>query len=304
MSEDNKQAMSALRAEVESLKEELRAVRRALMAAEKLRHASVAASGQNADRVNEEQQQEMLLASGIAHEFNNILGAADGHAEWGLDSGKLEDMKEALEVVRMACARSLQITRGLQGIQGPQEEEVGLFSLAELMKSLKRDTKPLIEKAGATLFVDVEDGEIYGNSGRLYEVCLNLLKNSVEAFSEQKAASAAELRLLGRSSDAGYTLLFLDNGPGIPSVMATQIFAPFFTTKGQMAHVHSSEGQNQGQGSGLGLYLCRKIVNEMGGRLEVLSKDVGKMEWESLEGKALESELKVGAVFKLQLPRV
>lgn len=302
MSKNDKKTVSVLQAEVDSLNEELRSVRRALMAAEKLRFTSMSAQEEGARNVQQTQQQEMLLASGIAHEFNNILGAADGHAEWGLESGKPEDMKEALEIVRMACARSLQITRGLQGIQGPQEEATGLFSLVTLFEDLKRDTRPLLEKTGSSFQSDIEDAEIYGNSGRLYEVLLNLLKNSVEAFADQQDANAPEVRALGRARNSSYTILFLDNGPGIPSVMSSQIFAPFYTTKGQMAHVHSSEAGNQGQGSGLGLYLCRKILNEMGGSLQLLAREEGSVEWESLSGKSLEKDFGVGAVFQLKLP--
>ncbi len=63
-----------------------------------------------------------------------------------------------------------------------------------------------------------------------------------------------------------------DEGPGIDRQYASRIFEPFFTTKGPR------------QGTGLGLTVCRSIVEQCGGRMEV------------------ESPPGLGATFKVWLP--
>ena len=65
-----------------------------------------------------------------------------------------------------------------------------------------------------------------------------------------------------------------DNGAGISHDTLKNIFDPFFTTK------------STGEGTGLGLYVSYGIIQEHGGRIEVLS-DVGK-----------------GAVFRLRFPLI
>ncbi|MEZ4814538.1 MAG: histidine kinase dimerization/phospho-acceptor domain-containing protein [Bdellovibrionota bacterium] len=83
--------------------------KRQALAAERLRFEIVRNWQSNQDPVRMD-----LLALGVAHEFNNILGAALGHADWALESQTPEDMKDALEVIRIACLRCAQITKSLQ----------------------------------------------------------------------------------------------------------------------------------------------------------------------------------------------
>ena len=55
-----------------------------------------------------------------------------------------------------------------------------------------------------------------------------------------------------------------DNGCGIPAAIATQIFAPYFTTK------------EESGGTGIGLYMCRMIVEDsLGGHLSLVENTTG-----------------------------
>jgi nitrogen-specific signal transduction histidine kinase len=53
----------------------------------------------------------------------------------------------------------------------------------------------------------------------------------------------------------------IDQGPGIPKALQEEIFEPFFTTK-----------EN---GTGLGLPICKQIIRELGGNIELLSSSKG-----------------------------
>ena len=258
---------------ITDLKEQIRVLKRKLMTAEKLRYESATQQGDSPI------WDARLLASGVAHEFNNILGAADGHAEWALESDDVDDMKEALEIVRQACARSMKITRSLQGFGGPTEDEVTVFSLEDVLSALARDFAPLISKQNIRYEVRCDPVELYGNESRFYEVLLNLLKNGaevLEAYHEQEHPMVSVVGTV--QDDKYYSIVVSDNGPGVPPPLKERIFEPFFTTKGTLSHVAEGQKVSHGSasaGSGLGLYVSRSIIDEMGGRIKLLEPQEG-----------------------------
>ncbi len=250
------------------LKEQVRALKRKLWVAERMRFEATRAlpfsQGVGA-------WDGRLLAAGVAHEFNNILGAADGHAEWALESGRLEDMKEALEVVRVACQRSLQITRSLQGLPVLDEEATGVFSLSTLQSDLEKHFRPQARKQKVKLEVDLPSLEVYGRHAQLFEVLVNLVKNSFEAL---RGHPAPHVVVSGCERGKKIEIRIQDNGPGVPEALRERMFYPFFTTKGRLKEMWS-QGSDPGEvspglggGSGLGLFLSRGLVQAMGGRLD------------------------------------
>lgn len=229
-----------------------------------------------------------LLAAGVAHEFNNILGAVDGHAEWALDSKDNKEMVEALEVIRMACERSSQITKSLRGMSQPREETKKVFSLAPLLKDVRKLAEGFVgSEAIAIECEEIQDHSVYGDANRLLDVILNLLKNAVEACAMAKV-SVPQILLRCESSDEFVSLIVDDNGPGIPPSQIQLVFQPFFTSKGVMKEFATASTTSEtAGGSGLGLYLSQRSVVEFGGDLQY----VGPSKWG-------------GASFQIRLPRI
>ena len=110
-------------------------------------------------------------------------------------------------------------------------------------------------KKEATLIVEADNDlpAVPLSSGRLQQVLLNLVGNSLDAL---QATGGRVLIKAGREQEQ-LRLLVLDNGPGVAEELVDKLFEPFFTTK-------------QEQGTGLGLSICRRIVEEAGGRLRWL----------------------------------
>ena len=98
--------------------------------------------------------------------------------------------------------------------------------------------------------------EVEHDSDRIHQVLLNLLLNAVQAME-----GAGTVRVEIGSRDDYASVVVSDTGRGIPPQSLSNIFRPFFTTKGN--------------GTGLGLSLARRIVEEHHGRIEV-SSAVGK----------------------------
>jgi two-component system, NtrC family, sensor kinase len=130
-----------------------------------------------------------------------------------------------------------------------------LVSLDRVVK----DTIPLLNIClkGHKLNVNVEEKDIKvnGNLGELQQVVFNLITNAVHASGDR-----GEITIKVSSSDRTCNISVKDNGVGIPQELLSKIFEPFFTTK------------DKGKGTGLGLFVCNGIIQEHGGRIDVLSK--------------------------------
>lgn len=87
----------------------------------------------------------------------------------------------------------------------------------------------------------------------LYEIVNNLVKNAIEAME-----SEGLLLISAAAIDDNVVITIQDTGPGMTQVQEEKIFTPFFTTKDK--------------GTGLGLVVVKKLVEENGGTIDVLSK--------------------------------
>ena len=107
---------------------------------------------------------------------------------------------------------------------------------------------------------------VFGNRDQLIQVFLNLVKNAAEALGPDTIDGTIELttafrpgvrlRTPGSPTPVSLPLEFCvrDNGPGVPSDIASHLFDPFVTTKSS--------------GTGLGLALVAKVIGDHGGTVE------------------------------------
>jgi two-component system, NtrC family, sensor kinase len=219
-----------------------------------------------------------LFAAGIAHEFNNVLGAALGHAEWALDSKEPSDMKEALEVVIKACERAREITWALKGLAQPREERIGSLSLETFLGEISTWAKPYLAQDQID-FVSkkVPDLQLQGDADQLKEILINLVKNARDSIF---TLSGNKKIVLSASHDDDFVYISVfDSGSGVAPEFRELIFQPFFTTKGTLAHVVNSKNSDSdaqppklGGGMGLGLYMARNAALEHGGDLTLGAK--------------------------------
>jgi signal transduction histidine kinase len=209
------------------------------------------------------------FASGIAHNFNNIVGAILGYTEMAdarvksnsAYAANLAEIRRAGERARELVEQILTFGRRSEGRREPL-----------CVGALIAETKPLLAASlpSHVEFAVTETAEMMIVSAKpvqLQQVILNLCNNAAQAM---VAAGSIDLRIeardivrptrIGRGEMARgrYAIISVsDPGPGMDEGTLERIFEPFFTTRPH--------------GNGLGLTTVREIVEEHGGGIEVQS---------------------------------
>ncbi|MEO5354200.1 MAG: ATP-binding protein [Magnetococcus sp. XQGC-1] len=209
------------------------------------------------------------LASGVAHDFNNILSIILGNIE--LATMNLHDVELVLVDMRTAALRGRDMVRQLLSLGGGSRSRETLFDpvpaireVTKLMRSVLPSAIELVEK------MPEEGGQICVDPTRFHQILLNLCTNAGQAMRErggvlEVAQSRASLKgyeatLLGVAAGEYVRISVRDSGPGIPRALQERIFDPFFSTKGD------------GQGSGLGLSVVQWAVKNCSGAIRLESE--------------------------------
>lgn len=202
------------------------------------------------------------MASGVAHNFNNLLQMILAGAEVAkskLLSGKIRDCDEAIRIIVNASHRGADVVRRIKDFThaGKNNIEAGtVFDLNALVSESVELTRPLwkhpsIPRKYHLKVIKGRDCFVKGISSEIYEVLVNLIKNGLEAMHQ-----GGTLMISTYILDETVHLAISDTGCGIPEEHVQRIFEPFFTTKGS-------------QSSGLGLSSCYGIIKKFQGDIHV-----------------------------------
>jgi PAS domain S-box-containing protein len=211
------------------------------------------------------------LASGIAHDMNNILAPIMMAAplfRMGLSAEKSEQL---LSTIETSAQRGADLVRQLltfgQGLEGARRT-VQLKALVNEIAKIARQTFP--KKISITEDVSQASWPVMGDSTQLHQVLLNLCVNARDAMPEggvltialaNVQVDEAMVRNTPGAKLGPYVLARVsDSGTGIPPDVIDKIFDPFFTTK------------EPGKGTGLGLSTVIGIVRSHGGFINLVSE--------------------------------
>jgi len=258
--------------------------------------AAATALGAAIDRNHLEQQlrfsQKMeaigRLASGLAHEFNNVLQAIEGLtaiAKLKIDKG--DDAQQDLDEVLQASNRAASLTRQLLVFSRKQDQDFQVVDLSEVCNSAATMIKPMLG-GSIVLTLDVVDPAptVFADAGLFVQVLVNLCLNAREAMpgggtleiscDTTKMADRTPLDeqakdVIATTEASEYACVTVrDTGCGMDAEVREQIFEPFYTTKDN--------------GTGLGLSIAYGTVKQCGGFIKV------------------ESTLNQGTVFRIYVP--
>ena len=202
------------------------------------------------------------LSATIAHEIRNPLDTVSNliyllrHEQQTSDAGS-----QYLELASDELARIAQITGQLLTFHREAQVPVEV-NLADVLQSVLVLFAPQIRKA----HVDVEPrfeaaGPVRGFPGELRQVFSNLVGNALDAMPKggRLILHLRESNLASDPARRGVRVTVLDTGAGIPAGVRKNLFAPFFTTKGE-------------KGTGLGLWVSRGIIDKHEGTIHIASR--------------------------------
>jgi PAS domain S-box-containing protein len=210
------------------------------------------------------------LASGVAHDFNNVLTAIRGYSDLLLGELEPSDPRaHDLEEIRRAADRGAMLTRQLLAFGQRQPVQAEAVDLNEVVRSLESLLQRLV---GADVQLEMvlapAIGRIRADAGQIEQVVMNLVLNARDAMqqggtltietSERQISAPGR----GRGGRPGWyvVLAVTDSGIGMDEETRARVFEPFFSTK------------QAAQGSGLGLAIVHGIVKNSGGMIRLSSE--------------------------------
>jgi two-component system cell cycle sensor histidine kinase/response regulator CckA len=203
------------------------------------------------------------LASGIAHEFNNLLAIINLAGEQIQLQTKNAAILKNAQTIQKTVERGTHIARQLLDFSRSEQTEKLPVALSRLIDEITTTLRQLLRKnITVNAIQDVEQAWIMGNDKQLYQVLLNLGINAGDAMPDGGVLTYS-LSTSRYNDKLCAVIRVQDTGTGIPPEVQARMFEPFFTTKGV------------GKGTGLGLSIVHGIVTAHEGQIEVAST-VGK----------------------------
>lgn len=169
----------------------------------------------------------------------------------------IEKTIRGLETIKSQGQNLIYFTESYRQFSGLKQPEFKYFSLTDLIENIQMLYQKILQQQQirfSTAFFQPQI-QIYADENMLSQVLINLLKNSIQALTEQ---SEREIHIKVYIQEMILFIKITDNGSGIPSNLLEDIFIPFFTTKKN--------------GTGIGLSLSRQIIRMHGGELYVKSQ--------------------------------
>jgi len=236
------------------------------------------------------------LAAGIAHEVGNPLGAITAFVDVARKRAQRDGGDtEILDSIRGEAGRIDRIVRGLLDYARPRDGSMAPALARDVLESVRRllENQGRLDEADVVWELGANVPGLVGEPHRLEQVLVNLLLNALDAvqgthqarilvrlyeeegeisrWPKRREADPPGINYMHRrrlAHEEGRVDLLVsapritvievsDNGPGIAPEHRDRLFDPFFTTK------------EPGKGTGLGLSICARLVEGMGGHIDV-----------------------------------
>lgn len=199
------------------------------------------------------------LSASIAHEIRNPITAAKSLVQ---QMGEDPRASDNVEYANVALEELERVERSISHLlRYARDEDVVLreVSIPEVIDSALETFRDRLQTLGITVELDVQGaGPMRGDPEKLRRVIINLIGNSLDAFSD--GHTEHPILVIQAGENLAGTEIWLrvkDNGPGMEPERLTRIFSPFYTSKES--------------GTGLGLAISKKVVDAHGGSIEAHS---------------------------------
>ena len=199
----------------------------------------------------------------ITHELKTPLVPIQGYADILLSEhlGKLTDkQKERINIIKSSSETLLSL---ISDLLDAQKLELGQLKMRKENIDIKDTIKDAVEtflpqaqKNKVEIISNIQDYSIEHDPSRIKQVITNLIKNSLTAVGEN-----GKIEISMKNAPQEIQVSVKDNGIGIPINKQSDLFKKFY-------QVDASLTREKG-GSGLGLSICKGIIENHGGKIEI-----------------------------------
>ena len=222
------------------------------------------------------------LVAGVAHEINTPVGNAilaasvltgetdslnesfaNGQLKKSLLKSYLETAQNSSDMISNNLHRAADLIQGFKQVAVDQSShKCRTFKLVEYLHSIQSSLEPQLKKSQHKLTIEGDrDLKLTSFPGALSQVITNFVMNSIYHAYQPGVHGQIRIKVEIISEDK-ISLIYSDDGCGIPKKNQPKIFDPFFTT-----------ARDQG-GSGLGLHVVHNVVTQtLQGSIELLSQE-------------------------------
>jgi C4-dicarboxylate-specific signal transduction histidine kinase len=197
----------------------------------------------------------------VAHELSNPITGLNLTRQQIvkiLDSGDVvnsRDLKPLVDLLLKDIRRAAGVLSEIRNYSRPVNKSYKLVDLKSVLKSALDNVTRIYQSDHIKVVFEwnvEENFSIPGNSAKLEQCFINIIKNSFEMFSLRKNPSSPEVSITAQKTDKPemVKIQIIDNAGGISNDALTNVFKPYFTTKERF------------RGLGLGLYIAGKILKE------------------------------------------
>lgn len=216
-----------------------------------------------------------ILTAGVAHELGNPLNNISMVAQTFMEvheSLSPEERLEYMNIILQETKRIKEIVQNLLDFSRPKKRDFKISDINHLIEHSLVLVQNMLHVSRIRPKLELQDNlpPVFIDEDKMQSVFVNLITNAIQAMS---AGGVLTLRTkYDEKEDPDRIIVQIsDTGKGIPAEFLSNIFDPFFSTKGT-------------EGTGLGLSISYGIIKNHKGEIEV------------------ESEVGVGTTFTIKLP--
>ncbi len=209
------------------------------------------------------------MSAGISHELNQPLTAIRNYSENAqrlLERKQVEAAVGNLEEISELTGRMASIISQLRGFSRKSSGDHSRVSIDQSVDQALSMFKREIESSEVGVLARIDpELSVTTDPLLLNQVLVNLISNAIQAMASVKAR---QIEINAGIRNSGIVISISDTGPGIPANVIENVFDPFFTTK------------EVGLGLGLGLSISYRIMESLGGKIEVTNSTAGGAHFE------------------------